>query len=268
MCYNILMQLMHAAQFFFVFLIGLAVGSFVNALEWRLMHAQSVVWGVKTFFARSMCPQCRKQLAAWELLPVLSFLLLRGKCSSCHRRISLQYPCVEVSVGLFFAVTYGRFGLSWQSVVVAVFTTFLVLIFLIDLKYQLIVDAVTLPIMAVAFFLSLLLGTGISTLFLGALLGAGFFAVQYFLSAGQWVGAGDIRLGAVIGFMLGWPQTVLALMLAYAAGAVVAIMLLLLRKVTRTSRLPFGTFLTAATVYCLLFGNATLAWYRALLFLP
>lgn len=215
-------------------------------------------WG-----GRSRCPHCRRVLETRDLIPLVSFLLLRGRCRWCRRRISLRYPLVELATAVAFLVLWLRFGWSWTLAVGAVLTLFLIALFVLDFEHQIVPDELSLPGAAVALAGSLGLGIPFSSLILGAILGAGFFGLQYALSRGRWVGDGDVRLGLLMGVALGFGRTVVALILAYLAGAVVSLALLAARRAKLQTRLPFGTFLTLATFVSFVWGSAIAGWYAS-----
>lgn len=261
-----------------LFICGLVAGSFLNVVIIRL-HS-----GEKIGLSRSHCPYCHKKLQWLDLLPLLSFAVLWGRCRYCRQKISWQYPLVELSGGLLFLiVTYnlvdwlspalllGNIGLFWLWFRNIVFGLILLIIFIYDLRWYLILDKVTLPAMAIAIVVNLVLGwlawsmVNWSAMFLGAAIGFGWFAGQFFLSRGKWVGGGDIRMGVLMGLMLGWPMVILALFLAYSAGAIVGLILIYSGKKNRKSQLPFGTFLAVATFIALLWGEVIVNWYLNLL---
>jgi len=251
------------------FILGLAVGSFLNVVIYRLGK------GKKFSEKRSYCPNCKKNLKWFELVPIFSFVVQRGKCRYCGKRISWQYPLVELVTGLLFVFNFllvsKGFGL-WLSpdffnlVLIRnfVFISALVLIFVYDLKYYLILDKITLPAAAFALLVNLLIGVSLYNLLLSAIIGGGFFLLQYLVSRGRWIGGGDIRLGALMGLMLGWPQILTALFLAYVIGAFVSLILVLVSKKKWSSQVPFGTFLSLATVGVLFFGPQIVDWYLKL----
>lgn len=241
--------------YLFTFIFGLICGSFLNAVIFRLHAHKSFLRG------RSFCPRCGRVLEPRDLIPVLSFILLKGRCRSCQKPISWQYPLVELATGISFSLLYFVFSWSWAFIFYLILTAFLVIIFVYDLKYHLILDKVSLPAVFLAFIFSLFLKISPWDLLFGVLIGAGFFFLQYALSRGKWIGGGDIRLGALIGMMLGWQKTLLALFLAYFCGAAVSLVMLALKKKKLKSHLPFGTFLTASTFVSLLWGEAIIRWY-------
>lgn len=237
------------------FIFGLAIGSFGNAVIYRLRV------GTSPFRGRSRCPHCKHELSAADLIPIISFLWLRGRCRYCGKPISWQYPLVELVMGLIALIMVVRFGLSVQSAVGTILSAFLLVIFVYDLRHQLILDRVSIPALVAALIGSLVLGRQLSSIALGLASGAGFFLVQYVLSKGRWIGGGDIRLGGVLGAGLGWPLVVVCLVLAYLSGAVVAAGLIAIKKKSWSSLIPFGTFLSAAGVVTFLWGGDLLAWY-------
>ncbi len=238
----------------FVALFGLIIGSFLNAVLWRMKVGKSVLRG------RSMCPRCKKTLEAQDLIPVFSYLWLRGRCRFCRRRISFWYPAVEAGTALLYVLSYLKFGFSAAFAVDVVIFPFLILIFTYDARESLILDRVSLPGALLAFLGSLWLGHSFVSLLGSAILGAGFFGLQYLLSSGRWVGGGDIRLGLLMGSFLGWPSILFALCLAYVGGSIAGIALIATRRKTWQSAIPFGTFLTVSTVLFHLYGDRYLPY--------
>jgi len=236
------------------------MGSFLNAVIYRL-HA-----GVSFLRGRSYCPHCRHDLSARDLVPLFSFLFLRGRCRYCRKPISWQYPLVELGTMACFIILYWQFNLTPEFFVYLVYTVFLIIIFVFDWRYYLILDKVSLPAGAVAFLLSwLVLKIDILSLLLGAAVGALFFLLQFVVSRGKWIGGGDIRLGLVMGLMLGYPQIWVGLMIAYIIGSVFGIGLILTGRKGWKSQVPFGTFLSLAT-YLAFFISPTIVEYYLDLF--
>jgi len=243
---------------FILFVFGLATGSFLNVVIFRMRLG-------KNFLGRSACLACGKILKWVDNIPVLSFINLKGRCRYCQSRISWQYPLIELSLGIIFIFGYFRFGINLELMAFVIFAAFLSVIFVYDLKHYLILDKVTVPAMVLALVLNPLFGKSPVDLILGASILAGFFLLQYFISGGRWIGGGDIRMGAVMGFMLGWKLGLLALFMAYMFGAVAGVVLLALKKKKIGSEIPFGTFLSLATLICLLYGQEILNWYLNLI---
>lgn len=250
-----------------VALLGLAVGSFLNVVIGRLRSGES------GWRSRSRCPECHAVLKPSELVPLLSFVVLRGKCAHCSKPISWQYPVVEFSVMALsvtvFGVHGGTAGLLGGELLPMVrdwiFVAGLVVVFVIDLLDMVVFDSVTLPMAAAAFILNLLGGASALNLLSAAAIGAGFFLFQHLVSRGRWIGGGDIRIGLMMGCMLGFPGVILALFLAYIGGALVALAMLATGKAKWSGQMAFGTFLSAATAAVLFFGPHVLAWYASAL---
>jgi len=218
----------------FFFLVGLLCGSFGNVLVYRLPQGQSVC-------GRSKCPHCKKQIEPRDLVPLLSFLLLRGRCRSCHELISLQYPLVEFGSGILFIIALivapGNVAIAF---LLALVLWLLFIIALIDAQTQGIPDVLNAPFILLAGLYAFLTG---NFSYIGPLIAAGFFLAQWRLSSGRWVGSGDIFLALGIGLLIGdVPRVLCMLGASYIIGAVVAGFLLWTGKKTRQNYLPFGPY--------------------------
>lgn len=253
-----------------IFIIGACIGSFLNVVILRLKEEKSFVKG------RSYCPNCKHQLAWYDNVPLISYIFLVGKCRYCHKKISAQYPLVEMTAGGLFVLVY----IKWRTGILDfrfqildffvllsyfIFTAILIIIFVYDLKWYLILDKVALPAIAVAFILNTILGYKFTDLLLGGVIVGGFFFLQFIISRGKWIGGGDVRLGFLIGVMLGWQKAIVALFIAYVAGAIIGIFLMIVKNKKMNSKIPFGTFLSAATYISMLWGGEILAWYLRLI---
>lgn len=254
----------------FVFLLGLCVGSFLNAFVYRLEKGESA------FKGRSYCPKCKHQLSWIDLIPVLNFLFLKGRCRYCKKPISFQYPIVELSTGLLFAALLLLLNPQNASQYIS-FALFLfiasglVAIFVYDLKHFLIPDVVVYPLIGASLlFLSVKsmeqgtlnpLVSGIAS----ALGAAGFFFMLFLVSKGTWMGFGDVKLALFMGLFLGWPLILPALFLSFFLGALVGIVLILLKKKKWKSQVPFGPFLITGTFLALFFGKELVDYYFQLL---
>ncbi|MBX4197099.1 prepilin peptidase [Candidatus Saccharibacteria bacterium] len=272
-----------------LFGLGLALGSFVNALVWRLHEQQK---GQKTraktqskelsiLNGRSICPNCRHVLAWYDLVPVISWLLLRGKCRYCKKPISIQYPAVELAMGLIFAGSY----LFWPSTVHLngqwlLLSTWLaasvglLALAVYDLRWFLLPNTIIYPTLLAAAtgrlaYLSAFEKRPLHGLFLWAfslLIASGVFFVLFTYSKGKWIGFGDVRLGLITGTLLADPQKSLAMLfLASLIGTVVILPSLSKGNKTLTSKLPYGPFLIAAAAIMVIFGDSLLNWYKGLI---
>jgi prepilin signal peptidase PulO-like enzyme (type II secretory pathway) len=244
-----------------LFIIGVLLGSFLNAWIWRTREKKSIVRG------RSICPLCRASIMWFDNIPVISFLILAGKCRACKKPIALRYPIVELFVGIVFAYTYWKHGMISLELIRDLFIIFfLTFVFVYDLFYKEIWDrASTIPAIILALFTLIYGWMAWQSMLIGALVGAGFFLLQFVISKGKWIGGGDIRLGLFMGVILGWPHILVALMIAYVVGAVISIILMALKKKTLASETPFGTYLAFATVLTMFWGEQIMSWYIGLL---
>jgi leader peptidase (prepilin peptidase)/N-methyltransferase len=241
---------------------GLILGSFLNVVISRLPR------GASLWRPGSSCPACGTSIAWHDNIPVLSFILLRGRCRACHAPISWQYPAVELTTAGLFSLAYARFGLTAEFGLAAVLLAALVTITVIDLQHQIIPDVITLPGVVVGFVANLALGRiGWLESALGILVGGGIFWVvlqgSLLILGHEGMGGGDVKLGAMLGAFLGWKATLAAVFLAVVAGGLVALVLLGLNIAGRKDPIPFGPFLAAAGAAVLFWGERLLAWYFA-----
>ena len=241
---------------FFAVLFGLAIGSFLNVVVFRT-HADVPLTG------RSKCQLCEQPIGWFDLVPVFSYVTLRGRCRRCKGAISWQYPLVEAAAAMLFVlIAWAAWPDAALAIRDAIFVIFLIIIFVYDFKYSYILDRFTIPGMVIAFILNVALGLpSIPSMLLGALVAGGFFWLQFVVSKGRWIGGGDVRMGVLMGLMLGFGPTVLALFLSYAIGALVGIALILTKKKQFASGVPFGTFLAIGTFVALLWGGQMIDWY-------
>jgi len=250
----------------FIFILGLIVGSFLNCVIYRLEVNKSFLVG------RSFCPQCNHTLSGWDLIPILSFLFLKGKCRYCQKPISIQYPLVELATGLLFLLILNNISYNLlQTIYFLIISCFLIVIFIYDLKHYLIPDQIIYSAIALAFFYNLynLLNTQypiLNTIY-AALGASGFFLLIYLISSGQWLGFGDVKLAFLMGLFLGFPNILVALFLSFFIGAVVGLLLIAKGKKTLKSEVPFGPFLAIGTIIAFLYGQQLIDWYSNLSFL-
>lgn len=240
------------------FILGACLGSFVNVVVFRLMANEKVN-------GRSHCRSCGKQLAWYHNIPLISFSWLKGKCAYCRKHISWQYPIVEFSSGALFAL--GAYlmpvGDWWWLVTFFILAIYSLTLFIFDFKFKILPDIVTLSGATILLLLNLIRGVSLVNLLLAAGVAAGFFALQYFISKGRWIGSGDIRLGALMGTALGWPGVLAAIVIAYWAGSLIGLLLIMFRNYGFKSEIAFGTFLTVATLVVFLWGETMLNWYMS-----
>ena len=249
--------------------LGLLIGSFINAVVWRIHEHKSIVND------RSECTHCHHKLGFFDLIPVFSWLFLGGKCRYCRKPISVQYPVVELITASLFAVSFVQLDpagwRAWLGFVVWLWVLgSLILVSVYDLRWMLLPDVVVLPAIAVAL---VPIVTNLAThqpreVWLGPLLaalvvGSGFYALAA-MSDGRWMGGGDIKLVALIGLALGLQLTAVAMLIAFNVAAIVSLTLIAVRLRKRTDHIPFGPFLALGCIVALLFGHQLIGWYSGL----
>lgn len=252
-----------------VVLLGLALGSFINALVWRLHEGKDFV------ASRSECVHCHHQLSARDLVPVFSWIMLQGKCRYCHEPISIQYPIVESLTAISFGVSY----LFWpehltNALDVSLFISWLIQLvilislFVYDLKWYLLPNKLTYTLIAVALAEQIINTTTISELllntFIGVLVGSGLFYLIFMTTKGKGIGGGDVKLGVYLGLALGWQHALIALLVAFYSATLFSLPLILMRKVNRKSKIPFGPFIILGIVIAKLFGETLFSWLAAI----
>ncbi len=257
--------------FFIIFILGLAIGSFLNVIIFRLESGEKIIND------RSKCMNCRHVLEWHDLIPVLSFVFLKGRCRYCGNKISWQYPFVEIATGILFIIVS-----SIQYPVSSIFyllfwcyiTSALIVIFVYDFKHYIIPDKVIFPAIIVTLGFNLfndfvtrytLHVTNNNSQFLNflfsAILAGGFFYAIFVITKGKGMGGGDVKLGFLIGLILGWPLVLISLFLSFIAGSVAGMFLMLIGKKKMKSVIPFGPFLVLGTFIALFWGGGIIKWY-------
>lgn len=217
-------------------LLGAAIGSFLNVVIHRVPRDESIA------FPGSHCPACGHALSALDNVPLVSWLLLRGRCRYCHSEISPRYPLVELMTAVVFVLAVLEFGVSLSGLAAALLGAYLVATVFIDIDHLLIVDAVTIPVACAGLVLALLQHRVVSALE-GALLGALIFGAIYIVTRGTGLGLGDVKLAACLGIFLGLANGIAAFAAAFIIGTLIALPVLFLRKRRQRDVLPFGPFL-------------------------
>lgn len=258
-----------------VLTLGAVIGSFLSVVIYRTHNSEKSI-----VFSRSICPHCKKKLKWNYLIPLFSWLFLGGKCGYCGKKISLHYMALELVTGLSFLALFLNYNfieitqnflltIDWQIFSVFFFylveIVFLILIFFYDLMYKEIPDRFSIPAAAIALVGSpLIIGLPVTNVLIAGGAIALFFLLQFIVSRGTWIGGGDIRLGLLMGFLLGLEHGILALILAYFIGSVVSILLLISKKATRKTAIPFGPFLVIGVLIALFYGTPILEYYTNL----
>jgi leader peptidase (prepilin peptidase)/N-methyltransferase len=245
-----------------VAILGLAIGSFLNVVIYRLPRRQSLVW------PGSACPQCGTAIRWHDNIPVAGWVMLRGRCRACGGRISVRYPIVEIVTMLAFLAAWWQTGENLLLVPRLVLIAALIVLFAIDLEHQLLPNAITLPGIVAGVLFSLLLPPGIRDSLIGIVVGGGVLwaigELWFRLRGMEAMGFGDVKMLAMVGAFLGWKLVVVTFVLSSLIGGVAAILLLVSGRTTWTSRIPYGTFLALAAFIAALWGQPLMDWYLSL----
>ncbi len=250
--------------YFVAFIFGLCVGSFLNVCIFRIPADKSII------SPGSMCSNCGKAIKFYDNIPVLSFLLLKGRCRFCGASISLRYPLIEILGGLFGVAVVWKFGPTLTAGIYFSFIATLLAVSFIDIDHRIIPDVISLPGIPIFFLASLALPQlTYGQSLLGILAGGGsLFAVAWtynLLTGKDGMGGGDIKLLAMIGALLGWKGVLFTIFMASAAGTVIGIIVMLYTKKGMKLAVPFGPFLSLGAVIYIFFGTQIIQWYYGLL---
>jgi leader peptidase (prepilin peptidase) / N-methyltransferase len=244
-------------------LIGVIVGSFLNVCIYRLPRHEWVIW------PGSHCPSCGNPIAWYDNIPLISYLLLLGRCRTCGAPISLRYPIVEAANAVGYLAILWHFGLNEMSVLYAALYSALIVVAGTDLSHKIIPNVITYPGIVIGLLGAVtVLPVGIVNSLLGIAVGGGLlwglaWASPY-LFGKEGMGGGDIKLLAMIGVFLGWKPALLTIMIGSLIGSVVGITLMAARIIKRDEYIPFGPFLVAGAVLSMFFAQPILAWYQGL----
>jgi leader peptidase (prepilin peptidase)/N-methyltransferase len=266
--------------------IGLCLGSFANALVWRVHEQEEqaakhkpdkkYLKQLSVAKGRSMCPDCKHELAAKDLVPVFSWLSLKGKCRYCSKPISVQYPLVELATAAVFVASYIWWPAAFDGAQTAVFVLWLALLtglmalLIYDVRWFLLPNRIVYPLGVIAGIQAVISivaadqqGTALLNTILGVAVGGGIFYLLFQFSKGRWIGGGDVKLGWLLGLIAATPaRSLLLIFIASVGGSLVSLPLLAAGRMKRTSLVPFGPFLIIGVIIVRLFGTDILDWYR------
>ena len=252
---------MQAIIITFVGLFGLAIGSFLNVLIYRLPRK------IPFILNRSICPNCQEPLKWYHNIPVFAYIFLKGKCGLCKSSISWRYPLVELLNALFYLYFYWQFGLGYKFIIFAFLASSLLAIFFIDIDFQIIPDAITLPGMVFGLALSWMPGgIGIIDSLIGLLVGGGSLYLMAILGdlifKKESMGGGDIKMTAMLGTFLGWQQMLFIFICSSVIGLIVSLVIMAFsKKIRQTRMVPFGPFLAVAAAVSMLYGRQIIDFY-------
>ena len=259
--------------------LGLCLGSFANALVWRLKQQETKVSKKYSVLkGRSMCPNCQHELTAKDLLPVLSWFSLKGRCRYCRQPISWQYPLVELATAGLFVISYEYWPKALSGGQIFTFSLWLILLiglmalFIYDLRWFTLPNRLIYPLSVIASVIAIY---GVVTapsvvsatlnLIGGVLVGGGIFYGLFQLSNGKWIGGGDVKLGSLLGIIVASPgRSLLFIFMACVLGTLATLPLILRGQLKRNSLIPFGPFLIVGAIVSVLFGVNIIDWYKHL----
>jgi len=243
-----------------IFILGLIVGSFSNVCIYRIPKNESII------FPASHCPKCHSPIKPVDNIPLLSYILLKGRCRNCKSKISIQYPIVEFLTGLIYLIFYLIYGLSIQTLIYIILSSALIIIAFIDLNEEIVPDVVSLPGIVIGFIVSFFvpyisfINSG-----LGVIVGGGIILIIGMAGSvifkKEAMGGGDVKLAAMIGAFLGWRFIIISLFLGFFLGALAGIILILSKIKSREDAVPFGPFIVLGSFITLLWGEQIISWY-------
>ncbi len=252
---------MHALTYILIGLIGLAIGSFLNVVIYRVPRKIGFV------LERSVCPHCGNRLKWYHNIPLVSFIGLRGHCAFCSQPISWRYPIVELLNALLYLFFFSQLGPSVQFLACCFMSSALIAVFLIDIEFQIIPDLITLPGIVLGLAVSLMPGgLGILDSLTGLAVGGGALyliaMLGDYLFKKESMGGGDIKLAAMLGAFVGWKKVLLIFMSSAVIGLVVSLVLMAASEKIRKERIiPFGPFLALAAMLAIVYGDQIIRYY-------
>jgi leader peptidase (prepilin peptidase)/N-methyltransferase len=239
-----------------VFLFGLAIGSFLNVVIYRLDDLLSIV------SERSHCMKCKKTIPWYDLLPLLSFVLLKGKCRNCSNKISLQYPLVELTIGILAVLFYLYFGVTVVALFYFIVFVLLAVVFIVDIKTQMIPEEFVWGTLILSLLGSWYFGGfGVLNMIYGGIIGGIIPGLLVLISKEKWMGSGDIKIGLLLGLLVGFYGSILMIFSSFILGSLVGVALMVLKRKKLKDTLPFAPFLIASGLLTLLWGDYIINWY-------
>ncbi len=246
---------MNIIQIVFYTLLGVSFGSFFNVIIDRLPEGKSIV------SPPSQCDACQRRLSVLELIPIGSYIFLKGRCRTCQEKIPIRSMLVEILTGVLFLFTWLRFGLSWETALTTFYGCVLIIIGGIDLENQKILNSLIYPVIAIGLIMIPFIHFDqLWFMLLGGAVGFGVLLLISLIAPGA-MGMGDVKLVLFLGFIVGFPKIIITLFLAFVLGGLVAGVLLALKKIGKKDSIAFGPFLALAGVITLLYGTQILEWY-------
>jgi len=243
-----------------IFISGLIVGSFSNVCIYRIPRNESII------YPASHCPKCRSNISPKDNIPLLSYILLKGRCRNCKSKISIQYPIVELLTGIIYLIIYLIYCLGFQFLIYIILSSVLIIIAFIDLNEQIVPDVISLPGIVIGFILSFFVPyISYINSALGVAVGGGIILIiglgGSVIFKKEAMGGGDVKLAAMIGAFLGWRYIIISLFLGFFLGALAGIFLIMSKIKSREDVVPFGPFIVLGSFITLLWGEKIITWY-------
>jgi leader peptidase (prepilin peptidase)/N-methyltransferase len=242
------------------FILGLIIGSFLNVCIGRIPERQSLI------LPSSHCPVCNTPLKPLDLIPVFSWIFLKGRCRYCGTKISVQYLLVELLTGCLFLLNYIMLGMSINFLFSIIITSLLITISFIDFRHYIIPDVLNITLLITVVIFRIVIWNGnILDPVLGLVAGGGLFLLIHILTKGRGMGLGDVKLIGVLGLYFGLAETMVTVGLSFIIGAVIMMVLLLTKIKKRKDQIPFGPYIALAAYFTMLFGPQILNWYLSMI---
>ncbi|MCS7258622.1 MAG: prepilin peptidase [candidate division WOR-3 bacterium] len=242
-----------------VFILGLIIGSFLNVCIYRIPRHISIV------YPPSRCWNCHKPIKPYDNIPLISYLILKGRCRYCKKKISWRYPLVEMLTACLFVLLYFKFGLGLDFIKQTIFIALLIIIGFIDFEFQIIPNSITFPGIIVGLFLNYRAHNYFREIFGGVLLCAGilwlFRMIGFWIRKQEMMGLGDVKLAAMVGAFLGLKNGLLSIFIGVLLGILVWSILMLLRLRSRKDLIPFGSFMAIGCIIAVFLGELIIKWY-------
>jgi leader peptidase (prepilin peptidase)/N-methyltransferase len=250
----------YGIEIILIFILGLIVGSFSNVCIYRIPRNESII------YPASHCPKCCSNISPKDNIPLLSYILLKGKCRNCKSKISIQYPIIEFLTGLIYLIVYLTYGLSIQSLIFIILSSALVIIAFIDLNVQIVPDVISLPGIVIGLIISFFVPyISFINSALGVVAGGGIILIIGLAGSvifkKEAMGGGDVKIAAMIGAFLGWRYIIISLFLGFFLGALAGIFLIMSKIKSREDTVPFGPFIVLGSFITLLWGEKIISWY-------
>lgn len=243
--------------YIFIFILGAVIGSFLNVCIYRIPLEESIA------YPPSHCTNCNAKLKWYELIPILSYFFLRGKCKHCGEKISIKYPMIEILTGILFLLTYMKYDLSIHFIKYSIFFSFLIIIFIIDLNTQDVYAITTVPGIALGIVFSIIEKTLYSAplwnYILGAGIAGGIIVLIVYVIGGM--GEGDIEIAVFCGIFIGWKYSILMIILSFIIGAIIGVTLIIFKKKSKKDYIPFGPFIALSSFIVVFYGSYILNYY-------